>query len=163
MPSFQNFHRRDLYLPVLRITQIIPFLATEEWYERALEKGSVHLVEIGYNGVMFPGAILMSSSLPLLQMWAFYLGETFFVWWNIWVPWPLCSSLPLEHAAENQFWASCELGKQRWLYPAPPLTLMQWVWTRLWGKLTPELMMDHLSHPPTPSTRWKSQSLIHTH
>lgn len=51
----------------------------------------------------------MRSSLP--PMWEFYLGETFFVLWHIWVQWPLCSSLPLEHAAENQCWASCELGR----------------------------------------------------
>lgn len=27
------------------------------------------------------------------------------------VPWPPCSSLPLVHAADNQFWASPDLGK----------------------------------------------------
>ena len=79
---------------------------------------------------MFPGAILVSSSLHLLPMWEFYLGETFLFCW-IWVPWPLCSSLLLGHAAENQLWASCELGKRGWLYPTPPMTLMQWVQTRL--------------------------------
>lgn len=56
-------------------------------------------------------------------MWEFYLGETFFVLWHIWVQWPLCSSLSLEHAADNQFWASSDLGKTEMVL----LTLLQWV------------------------------------